>query len=203
MRDRFFYRSAGAVLLVAALTQAQSIHGIVSDAVTKTPVSGATVTFVELSKSCTTDSSGNYASDTVKPGSYLVRVTAPGFLKYSKKVTIASPREAGVSNLELNVPIYNISSNADTAHGNMVVNYSFPGHGNVGITISDAKGAAVRNSFDRSRTGGMRTFSWDGKDNNGKAVPAGRYTCTVVSGRLVMIRTLVVKEYSEFPVKVK
>jgi hypothetical protein len=66
-------------------------------------------------------------------------------------------------------------------------------HGDVEFVIQNAMGRKIRKMYDRSRAGGIRTVSWNGKDDEGNIVPAGRYTCKVSSGRLVMIRTLVWK----------
>jgi hypothetical protein len=196
MKARFIL-STCIMLIYNAIPQAQSIFGLVTDAVTKKAVSGAMIAIVELSKTVSTDSGGNYSCDLPKPGAYSVKVEAPNYLKYMKKVIISSSKEVGVSKLELNVLLYNISTNADSAGGIMAVKYSFPSHASVDIAILDSKGNTVRKAFDRSRAGGMHTFSWDGKDNDGKPLPAGHYTCRVVSGRLVMIRALTWKGAAE------
>jgi hypothetical protein len=196
MKSRLIFCTFIALIFIA-LPQAQSIYGIVTDAVTKKAVSGATVAVVELSKTVTSDSLGNYSCELPKPGAYSVKVEAPNYLKYMKKVIISSSKEVGVSKLEHNVMLYNISTNASTAEGIMAVKYSFPSHASVDIAILDSKGKTVRKAFDRSRAGGMHTFSWDGKDNDGKPLPAGHYTCRVVSGRLVMIRALTWKGGAE------
>ncbi|MCU0608417.1 MAG: carboxypeptidase regulatory-like domain-containing protein [Chitinispirillaceae bacterium] len=180
-----------ALTFFAAESVAQSIHGFVINEVTKAPVIGAKVTYIELATSCMTDTTGRYSADVVPAGIYNVSFEAPQYLKVTRKVILIAPKGgAGTSEIELNVGLYSISSNADTSEGNMVVKYRFPNHSGADIVVTDKNGKAVRKAIDRSRTGGMRTFSWDGRDNYGKFVAAGRYSCKVVSGRLVMIRTL-------------
>jgi hypothetical protein len=191
MKGRFVFRGILTTLIVAGISQAQSISGTVTDAITKNPIAGVSMSIVETAKSVAVDSAtGKFSCEFEKPGSYTVKVEAPRYLKFTKKVILTSSKEVGVSSIELNVGLYSLSSNADTSDGVMSVKYSFPSHGDVSIVILDDKGKTVRKAFDRSRAGGMRSFSWDGKDNDGKLLPAGHYTCKVVSGRLVMIRSL-------------
>ena len=194
MKSQLMSRCTVILFILVAAAQAQSIYGVVTDAVTKKPVRGVTITLVELSKTVSVDSLGSYSCDLPKQGSYTVKMEAPQYLKFTKKVILSSSKEVGVSKLELNASLYNISANADTTEGIMSVKYTFPSHTDVDIVVLDSKGKTVRKAFDRSRTGGMHTFSWDGKNNDGKTLPAGHYTCRMSSGRLVMIRTLAWKD---------
>jgi len=186
-----------------AVSQAQTIHGTVTDALTKQPVAGATIAFIGIAATWRSDSNGNFASDTVKPGTYIVKAEAPGFLKVTKKVMLTSPQGAGTSDLLVNLSLYAIAENAEASEGSMVVQFNFPGHLPASIDIADSKGKVIRNAYDRTRTGGMRSYVWNGKDNNGQVVPAGRYSAKVVSGRLVMIRTLIWKGQAEARIKQK
>lgn len=203
MNTRFIRYCFGCMLMLLAAAQAQTIHGTVIDALTKKPIPRATIAFIGVAAAWNSDSSGNFVSDTVKPGSYVVKAEAPGFLKVTKKVTLTSPQEAGTSDLLVSLALYAIATNAEASEGSMVVQFNFPGHLPASIEIADSKGKVVRNAYDRTRTGGMRSYIWNGKDNNGKAVPAGRYTAKVVSGRLVMIRTLIWKGMAEARIKQK
>lgn len=203
MNTRFARTCFGSMLMIFATTQAQTIHGTVTDALSKKPIAGATISFIGQPAQWSSDSFGNYASDTVKPGSYIVKTEAPGFLKVTKKVILISPQEAGTPDLTVNLALYAIAINTEPVEGSMVVQYNFPGHFPAAIDIADSKGKVVRSAYDRSRTGGMRSYSWDGRDNNGKSVLPGRYTAKVVSGRLVMIRTLIWKGAVEATIKRK
>ena len=58
----------GAVVMLAGLLQAQSMHGTVTDAVTGKPIGRAAVTLTEISKTLTTDSVGHYSMDNVGAG---------------------------------------------------------------------------------------------------------------------------------------
>jgi flagellar basal-body rod modification protein FlgD len=51
--------------------------------------------------------------------------------------------------------------------------------GNVEVKIVDAAGNTVRTINAGSMTEGVNAISWDGKDNDGNAVPAGAYQFTV------------------------
>ena len=203
MKIRFVNYCFAGILTVIAATQGQTMHGTVSDALSKKPIAGAKVSFIGIAATWNSDSLGRFTSDTVKPGAYTVRVEAPGFLKATKKVVLSSPRETGTSNLTVDLSMYALPKSPEATDGSMVVQFSFPGHFPASIDIADPKGKVIRNAYDRSRTGGMRSYSWDGKDNNGKVVPAGRYSAQVVSGRLVMIRTLIWKGKAEARIKEK
>lgn len=179
-----------AIFLFTPLLNAQSISGTVKDALLDKPIEGATVSIIELKQTFKTDSKGAFSTDTLKPGTYTIRTEAKGYLKHSKDVILKSQNEVGTSEMELDLRLYSVRTNADKSKGSMAIKYFFPGHGNVTIVIYDRNGVRVRNAFDRSRRGGMRTFSWDGKDNQGQLVPPGQYTCRISCGTMVMNREL-------------
>jgi hypothetical protein len=183
--------------MFAGALQAQSMFGNVTDAVTRKPISGAVVTLAEISKTFTTDTDGYYSADSVGEGTFTVKITAPRYFDFSKKVILASLKEAGISDLEFNPGLYNFSSAVDTSEGVVPITYQFPTHGDVEFVIKNARGKTIRTMFDRSRTGGVRSASWNGKNDNGNFVPAGSYTCTVSSPPLVIVCTLVWKGAAE------
>jgi hypothetical protein len=203
MNTRLINRCLVSMVLLAAYSPAQTIHGTVTDALSKKPIAGATISLIGIPAKWSSDTLGNYASDTVRPGAYFVKAEAAGFLKVTKKVILSSPRETGTPDLTVNLALYALAANAEPSEGSMVVQYNFPGHFPASIDIADGRGKIVRSAYDRSRAGGMRSYSWDGRDNNGRPVPPGRYTAKVVSGRLVMIRTLVWKGAVEATIKRK
>lgn len=58
--------------------------------------------------------------------------------------------------------------------------YRLDGHaGRVGIRISDAAGTTVRFIDAGSQPAGANTVAWDGRDNQGRALPGGTYTYQV------------------------
>jgi hypothetical protein len=185
-----FIAFIAAISLYTSFLHAQTISGVLKDALLDKPIQGATVTIVELKKSYKTDSFGAYATEKIEEGTYTVQATAPQYLKLSKRIILSSKHEVGVSDMKLDLNLYNISSNAGATKGNMTVNYYFPGHNNVLIIISNKDGRKVRRAFDKSRTGGKRRFSWDGKDDQGRHVPPGTYTCQISSGTMVMNRQI-------------
>ena len=48
------------------------------------------------------------------------------------------------------------------------------------VRIVDGSGRKIRTLYSGTSVG-VATFSWDGKDNDGKMVPAGLYVCHVES----------------------
>ena len=179
-----------AIFLFTPILNAQTISGVVKDALLGQPIKGATVSILELKQTFKTDAEGAFSSDKLKSGTYTVRTEAKGYLKHSKSIILKSQKEVGTSDMELDIKLYNLASNADKSKGGMEVKYFFPGHGNVMIVIYNGSGQRLRNAIDRSRRGGMRSFSWDGKDNQGQSVPPGLYTCRISCGTMVMNREL-------------
>jgi hypothetical protein len=189
----------GIIVMLAGVSQAQFMHGTIEDAVIKKPIPGATITVVEISKTCTTDSVGYYSTGIVPAGMFNATISAPDYLMSFRRVFIASPKGPGISRIKFSTGLYHISSAADTSKGTMSLTYRFPGQGDIEITIKNGIGKTIRKMYDRSRAGGMRTVSWNGRDDYGNVVPAGRYTYKISSGRLVIIRSLDWKGETDMP----
>ena len=171
---------------------AQTISGTVKDAISKAPVAGTKITVVEAKKEYTTDSAGSFVTDTLDKGDYSVRFESEAYLKLTKTVKLAGLKGAtGATNITLDVLLFSLSSNADQSKGQMAIKYFFPGHNDVSIDVCDAANKVVRTVWDRSRTSSMRTFLWDGADNRGKTLAAGKYTCNIRCGNLFTSRSLV------------
>jgi hypothetical protein len=184
-----FSHCFGIIAVLAGASQAQWMHGTIRDAISRKPLKGATITVLEIEKTCTTDSAGYYYTGLVPPGLFHAVIAAPDYLKAYRKVFIASPKGPGISRIRFSTGLYHNSSNADTTKGTMSLTYRFPGRGEIEITIKNRVGRTVRRMFDRSRAGGMRTVSWNGRDDVGNVMPPGRYRYKISSGRLVIIRT--------------
>ncbi len=176
------------VFVAVGVSLAQSLEGVVSNALTKEPVVGAVIEVEGAQLVDTTDTGGVYEFPRVDKGTYTVRVTAKDYLSRSKRVILRSPHEAGASNVKQDFPIYHHSSEASDSKGDLAVEYFFPGHGNVEIAVYDSNKTKIHKLIDRSRRGGKRVFRWDGKDAFGKTVPSGRYTIRISSGTMVMVR---------------
>jgi hypothetical protein len=180
------------VALMSSGLYAQTISGTVIDAISKTPVRGAKVTVIEAKKEYATDSMGSFATDSLDKGDYSVRFEAETYLKQTKTVKlIALKGAAGSSSITMEVPLFSLSSNAEQSKGQMAIKYFFPSHNDVSIDVCDPANKVVRTVWDRSRASIMRTFLWDGADNKGKVLPAGRYTCNIKCGNLFTSRSLV------------
>lgn len=187
MNSRYCF---GIIIMLAGAPQAQLMHGTITDAVTGKPIPGAAIRVNEIEKTCTTDSAGYYNTGIVPAGIFNATITAKDYLMAFRKVFIAWPKGRGLCTIKFSTVLYRISSAADTTKGKMSLTYRFPGQGDIEIAIKNGIGKIIRKMYDRSRAGGMRTFSWNGKDDEGNMVPPGRYLCKVSSGRFVIIRTL-------------
>jgi hypothetical protein len=70
----------------------------------------------------------------------------------------------------------------------------YPASGPATVEIADASGRLVRSWIDRSGVSGLRTGTWDGRDDAGRDLPAGVYLLRVVTeggsitGRAVLLR---------------
>ncbi len=171
---------------------AQTISGTVIDAISKSPVVNAKITVLENKKEYKTDATGSYKIDSLEKGDYSIRFEAESYIKQTKSVKmVAAQGNVGTTSITLNVVLFSVSSEADQAKGSMEIKYYFPGHNEVSIDVCDANDKIVKTVFDRSRNGGMRTFLWNGADNKGVPVPAGKYTCKFKCGNLYTSRTLV------------
>jgi hypothetical protein len=184
------YSCCGIAIMLAGAAQAQLMYGTIVDAVSRKPIPNATITILEISKTCTTDSAGHYSTGIVPSGIFNATISAPNYLNSFKKVFIAWPKGRGLSEIKFNTGLFHVGSGADTSKGKMSLKYRFSGHGDVEISIKNGIGKVIRKMYDRSRIGGMRTVFWDGKNDKGETVPAGRYMCKISSGRLVIIRSL-------------
>ncbi len=78
--------------------------------------------------------------------------------------------------------------NYDTV-GSIPIRYSLPDDRDVTIAIENAQGVRVRNLFGQfPRKAGQNTDYWDGLDDNGKPVTAGRYSAIIVDHRPVELK---------------
>jgi hypothetical protein len=180
------------LVLISSRLYAQTISGTVIDAISKTPVKGAKITVVEAKKEYATDSLGSFATEILDKGDYSVRIEAESYIKQTKTVKLVGTKGAtGQTNITLSVLLFSLSSNADRSKGQMAIKYFFPGHNDVIIEVCNESGKVVRTVWDRSRTSGSKTFAWDGADDRGKILLAGKYTCNIKCGNLFTSRSLV------------
>jgi Tol biopolymer transport system component len=63
--------------------------------------------------------------------------------------------------------------------------------GPASLEVFDCTGRLVRTLLQESLTPGIRTVSWDGRDDAGRLVPSGVYHCRLVSGEASQTRKLV------------
>jgi hypothetical protein len=81
------------------------------------------------------------------------------------------------------------------ARGAVCVRYSVGadrGNGRVSLTIYDVAGRHVKSLVDGRQDPGAHALTWDGKDDAGSALPAGRYFCRMVAGGRTLDQKLVI-----------
>lgn len=184
------YPTALMTLAIVVVSSGQSFKGRVLNALDTTAIRGAVVSIGEIQSICTTTTKGAFEFPTLGKGAYGVRVVAEGFIGVSKRIVLSSPQEVGVADLEFDFRLYRERSAPDTSSASVTVQYFFRSRGNVEITISDIAGNKIRREIDRSREGGMRTYSWDGKDDKKQTMTSGTYTVQISSGGQTMVRKL-------------
>lgn len=77
------------------------------------------------------------------------------------------------------------------SYGSVPISYTLPDDREVTIAIDNAQGLRVRNLFGQyPRKAGAVTDRWDGLDDNGKPLPPGKYTVTIVDHKPVELTFL-------------
>jgi len=181
IKNHIFILLSGIIYTVCA----QSISGTVKDALLENTITGVTITVMELGKTYISDKNGNYNITGIKPGNYTIRAEARGYLKQVKRVIVSSQNEVGTPDIKCNISLFSISNCADSLTGSMNIRYYFPSHAPITITIYNSDGMKIRKIVDKSRKGGLRKFSWDGKNDTGIFTPFGKYNCRIVCGSMV------------------
>ncbi|MBN2465257.1 T9SS type A sorting domain-containing protein [candidate division WOR-3 bacterium] len=62
------------------------------------------------------------------------------------------------------------------------INYQLGSAGSVALTLHDVAGRAVRRLACGPQPAGFHSVVWNGKDDRGRALPAGVYFCRMQSG---------------------
>jgi hypothetical protein len=64
----------------------------------------------------------------------------------------------------------------------VTIGYALPRAATVSLSVYDATGALVRQLLRGSTAAGSYQLVWDGRDGQGRAVPAGAYFCRLEAG---------------------
>jgi flagellar basal-body rod modification protein FlgD len=73
-----------------------------------------------------------------------------------------------------------VTGNTVTLNGQAVMPYTLSGDASkVTVSVYDATGALVKTAMQSQEAAGDNSYTWDGKDQNGNTLPAGRYTFAV------------------------
>jgi flagellar basal-body rod modification protein FlgD len=88
-----------------------------------------------------------------------------------------------------------VAGNTATLNGQAVMPYTLPSDASaVAVSIYDATGALVRTAVLGQQSAGNNSYTWDGKDQNGNALPAGKYAFAIsavdASGQAIAATTL-------------
>lgn len=86
----FFYLILVLLVLPVAVTGQNSIHGIVTDAISNKPLSGATVSIPELKSGTVSDAAGRYRLDQIPGGDFLAEVRYLGYTTITRRVNTRS-----------------------------------------------------------------------------------------------------------------
>jgi len=72
-----------------------------------------------------------------------------------------------------------------------IINYQLPDQMETTLQIYDPAGRLIRSLVDEIKEAGCYQATWDGKDDEGRRVPAGVYFCTLTTGGLSETRKLI------------
>jgi hypothetical protein len=85
-----------------------------------------------------------------------------------------------------------LAASPNPARGSARVSYTLPRDGEVRLSLYDVAGHRVSRLRDRHEPAGRREIVWNGRDENGRALPAGVYLLELVTGTERRTRRLVV-----------
>jgi len=168
-------------------------NGLISGIVKTTdnvPIVGALVTTGTYS--ATSSANGIFNLD-LPPGTYTLTCQAGEYQTQTIDNVIVNSSLTTFSNFVLN-PVVSISDNYNTSpvllnqnHPNpfsmsTVIKYDLSKSSNVTLIIYNTKGQMVRTLINGYKSNGIHEVSWDGKDDNGKKLATGNYTCLLKTG---------------------
>jgi hypothetical protein len=94
-------------------------------------------------------------------------------------------RGVGVAEGESVPPAFRLEVPRPSVFGrSVVIGYALPRASEVSLSVYDATGALVRQLSHGRATAGDYRLTWDGRDEQGRAVPAGAYFCRLEAGEL-------------------
>lgn len=130
-------------------------------------------------------------------GQYVVKVraidAAGGAKSDSMVVTTVNGNPSSVAEAAA-VPDIGPTAFPNPSSGDVSIAFALPGADRVNLTIIDSAGRRVRTLVDARLEAGAHTLVWDGKDNHGRRVGSGSYTCALntkegrTSGKFVISR---------------
>ncbi len=131
----------------------------------------------------------------LEPGSYELTVSLEG---YHDQV-FENLQVVGGEPIELEVPLYPLSSSVDEQPGRILMLQNYPNPFNpktnlryvlapgsesvqVELSIFDMAGRRIRSFRERSQGGGVHDIEWDGRNDKGVELSSGVYLCTLKAG---------------------
>lgn len=131
----------------------------------------------------------------LEPGSYNLTVSLEG---YHDQV-YENLQVLGGAPIELEVPLYPLSSSVDEQAGRIVLLQNYPNPFNpqttlrytlapgsegvqVELSIFDMGGRRIRSFREMSHGGGVHEIDWDGRNEEGTELSSGVYLCTIKAG---------------------
>jgi hypothetical protein len=74
------------------------------------------------------------------------------------------------------------------------IRYELPTTSNVHLAVYNIKGQLVKTLVDETETAGVRTVTWNGRSNDGSALPSGMYVCRMIaSGNVFQCKMMLMK----------
>jgi flagellar hook assembly protein FlgD len=175
-----------------------TLSGIVTNSLSA-PISGATVSIGSLS--ATTDASGLY-SISLLPGTFSVNCSASNYETQHQSNVIIESNQVTTLNFMLNSTSVN-DDEIVSAFTQLGQNYPNPFNRITSIRfyldkssfaelkIYDIRGKLIRNLLSTQKQAGWHEISWNGKDDRGNDLSAGKYIYRLKSNGIIHTKTLI------------
>ena len=179
-----------------ALASAGTLCGTVRDAVTLAPIPAAGVFLRETTGGYTglhdvTSGSGSFCISSIPPGTYDLEILVDDY-------RIAYLRDIAVTGTVTEVPV-EVAGGAlqfrrpypSPAESQVTFSWFMPVPADARLAVFDARGRLVGDFAGRDLPAGMRSMTWDLRDQRGVRVPAGVYYARLESGSERRVRRFV------------
>lgn len=162
--------------LICPIASARPVSGIVTNAISRTPLANVVVRILQTGDSTQTDNAGKYVFPNVPDGSYTMlfgRSTYQPLIKAN--VAVTANVSAGDDN-STEPKAFGLGQNyPNPFNSSTVIEYTLPTSSHVILTLYNVLGQEIRQLADADQSAGFKRVDWDGKDGSGRSAASGIY----------------------------